>query len=420
MLLDLWGKLPTPGAVFADITWVGFTGRAVPEQYARAFAAARDGRDAAVELVQRAARERARAARLGSGSRRARRCSSAPATARSSSTAPATASARGARQRRAHGRLRNARRAAADARHRVHDRAGRLLRRVRRADRDQHVRRRARGDGDRARCRTRSSRWRDEPAVGYAAIATAPTSRSEADSRRTSMSTRKTTLFYAVLIAVASLAVGMVIASRLDLTPASSAQTVAVPPMNSAPLDRPDRRARRSATSPRRTIADGRQHPDRVAAAHAGPDRVLRRRRRRRRRPAPPVLRRRRPAGADAPQAAAAARPAGRRSEQLTAGRRHRLHHRQGRLHPHQQPRRRRGRQDRRVASTATTRDEELRGQGRRPRPADRQRAHPAHREADAAAAGSEVRRLVADAAGRLGDGDRQPVRPRPHRHASA
>ena len=50
------------------------------------------------------------------------------------------------------------------------------------------------------------------------------------------MSTRKTSLFYAVLIAVASMAVGMVIASRLDLTPASSAQTVAVPPMNSAPL----------------------------------------------------------------------------------------------------------------------------------------------------------------------------------------
>jgi serine protease Do len=50
------------------------------------------------------------------------------------------------------------------------------------------------------------------------------------------MSTRKTTFFYALLIAVASLAVGMVIASRLDLTPASSAQTIAVPPMNSAPL----------------------------------------------------------------------------------------------------------------------------------------------------------------------------------------
>ncbi len=50
------------------------------------------------------------------------------------------------------------------------------------------------------------------------------------------MSTRKTTLFYSLLIAVASLAVGMVIASRLDLTPASSAQTIALPPMNSAPV----------------------------------------------------------------------------------------------------------------------------------------------------------------------------------------
>ena len=53
------------------------------------------------------------------------------------------------------------------------------------------------------------------------------------------MSSRKTTLFYALLIAVASLAVGMVIASRLDLSPASSAQTVTAPPMNSAPLSGP-------------------------------------------------------------------------------------------------------------------------------------------------------------------------------------
>ena len=55
LLLDLWGKLPTPGAVFADITWVGFTGAQVPERYAAAFAAARDGRDAAIELVRSAA-----------------------------------------------------------------------------------------------------------------------------------------------------------------------------------------------------------------------------------------------------------------------------------------------------------------------------------------------------------------------------
>ena len=55
------------------------------------------------------------------------------------------------------------------------------------------------------------------------------------------MSTGKTTLFYSFLIMVASLAVGMVIASRLDLTPSSSAQgTLApAPPMNSAPLSGP-------------------------------------------------------------------------------------------------------------------------------------------------------------------------------------
>ncbi|HZP48296.1 MAG TPA: Do family serine endopeptidase [Vicinamibacterales bacterium] len=50
------------------------------------------------------------------------------------------------------------------------------------------------------------------------------------------MSTRKTTLFYAVLIAVASIAVGMVLASRLDLTPASSAQTLTIPQVNGAPV----------------------------------------------------------------------------------------------------------------------------------------------------------------------------------------
>ncbi len=53
------------------------------------------------------------------------------------------------------------------------------------------------------------------------------------------MSSRKTTVFYALLIAAASMAVGMVIASRLDLSPPSAAQTIAVPPANSAPLSGP-------------------------------------------------------------------------------------------------------------------------------------------------------------------------------------
>ena len=38
VLLDLWGKLDRPGAVFADITWMGYTGRRVPTRYAEAFA----------------------------------------------------------------------------------------------------------------------------------------------------------------------------------------------------------------------------------------------------------------------------------------------------------------------------------------------------------------------------------------------
>src|SRR6476646_584920 len=50
------------------------------------------------------------------------------------------------------------------------------------------------------------------------------------------MSTRTTTFFYALLIAVSSLAVGMVIASRFDLTPMSSAQPLTVPAMNSTPV----------------------------------------------------------------------------------------------------------------------------------------------------------------------------------------
>ena len=57
VLLDLWGKLATSGAVFADITWMGFTGTTIPTEFAAAFAAARDGRDAAVDLVQSAVRE---------------------------------------------------------------------------------------------------------------------------------------------------------------------------------------------------------------------------------------------------------------------------------------------------------------------------------------------------------------------------
>ena len=56
VLLDLWGKLDRPGAVYADITWNGYTGASVPERFGKAFAAIRDARDAGVRLVQDAAR----------------------------------------------------------------------------------------------------------------------------------------------------------------------------------------------------------------------------------------------------------------------------------------------------------------------------------------------------------------------------
>jgi Xaa-Pro aminopeptidase len=55
VLLDLWGKMNAEGAVFADITWMGYTGATVPDRYAKAFAAVAAARDAAVALVQRSA-----------------------------------------------------------------------------------------------------------------------------------------------------------------------------------------------------------------------------------------------------------------------------------------------------------------------------------------------------------------------------
>jgi Xaa-Pro dipeptidase len=57
VLIDLWGKLSDPGAVFADITWVGFTGETVPSEFATAFAAITAGRDAAIDLVETAIRD---------------------------------------------------------------------------------------------------------------------------------------------------------------------------------------------------------------------------------------------------------------------------------------------------------------------------------------------------------------------------
>jgi len=51
VLIDLWAKLTTPGAVYYDITWCGFVGRDVPAEYATMFRTAVAARDAAKSLI---------------------------------------------------------------------------------------------------------------------------------------------------------------------------------------------------------------------------------------------------------------------------------------------------------------------------------------------------------------------------------
>jgi Xaa-Pro aminopeptidase len=52
LLLDLWGKFPAPGAVYADITWMAFTGAEPPARVQAAWRAAAAARDAAIAFVQ--------------------------------------------------------------------------------------------------------------------------------------------------------------------------------------------------------------------------------------------------------------------------------------------------------------------------------------------------------------------------------
>ncbi len=52
LLLDVWAKKKTPGSVYYDVTWTGFMGAKVPEEYAKVFGLVRDARDKAVELIR--------------------------------------------------------------------------------------------------------------------------------------------------------------------------------------------------------------------------------------------------------------------------------------------------------------------------------------------------------------------------------
>ena len=52
VLIDAWCRHEAAGSVFADITWVGYTGEVVPDDVESAFTIIRRGRDAALQLVR--------------------------------------------------------------------------------------------------------------------------------------------------------------------------------------------------------------------------------------------------------------------------------------------------------------------------------------------------------------------------------
>ena len=120
VLLDLWGKLDRPGAVFADITWVGYTGLARPTGRSRS--SMRCARRATPRSRWCSGRwPPARSFGAGRSIARPRPSCEAPATGTTSCIGPATAWARRPRQRREHGRLRNARRPASSDRNRLYN-----------------------------------------------------------------------------------------------------------------------------------------------------------------------------------------------------------------------------------------------------------------------------------------------------------
>jgi Xaa-Pro dipeptidase len=52
VLLDLWAKKDKPRSVYGDITWTGYIGETVPEEYTKVFEVVKGGRDAAIRFVQ--------------------------------------------------------------------------------------------------------------------------------------------------------------------------------------------------------------------------------------------------------------------------------------------------------------------------------------------------------------------------------
>jgi Xaa-Pro aminopeptidase len=58
VLFDIVGKLKKPKATYADLTWVGYVGETVPEEYVKIWNIVRDARDAAFNFVRSAMRDK--------------------------------------------------------------------------------------------------------------------------------------------------------------------------------------------------------------------------------------------------------------------------------------------------------------------------------------------------------------------------
>jgi Xaa-Pro aminopeptidase len=52
VLLDLWAKKKASRSVYADITWMGYAGKSVPDEYEKIFQIVKGGRDAALSFIR--------------------------------------------------------------------------------------------------------------------------------------------------------------------------------------------------------------------------------------------------------------------------------------------------------------------------------------------------------------------------------
>jgi Xaa-Pro aminopeptidase len=58
LLIDIWGKLKEPDAIYGDITWIGYVGEKVPEKFSRIFQIVKSAQLSAFNLIARNFKDR--------------------------------------------------------------------------------------------------------------------------------------------------------------------------------------------------------------------------------------------------------------------------------------------------------------------------------------------------------------------------